>query len=261
MYDLVELADVTDAFWGGMASRLVERGVPAPPRLTRDFDTPEQSWNDPQLLFSQTCGYPLMTMLRGDVSLLATPAYKAPGCEGPFHRSAVVVRLSDKATSLADLRGGRCAINQATSNTGMNLLRVEVSQVSRGKPYFDEVVRTGSHAASIAAVSEGRADVAAIDAVTLELLRRYRSRLTKAVRVLFWTVRAPGLPFITGRRRPNWTKLVWLQVLADLASDRSLRPVLDALLIEGFTPLGRTHYRSVLDLAGVAARNGYPELC
>lgn len=261
MYDLPELADATDALWAAIAAGLQAHGVAAPLELTRDPSPLEDAWRDPRMLFSQTCGLPLMTMLRDEVSLIATPAYSAPGCEGPFHRSAVIVHAANEALGLGGLRGGRCAINQPTSNTGMNLLRAEISELAGGGPFFEEVVVTGSHAESIRAVAEDRADVAAVDAVTLALLQRHRPQLTDAVRVLTWTVRTPGLPLITSAAQPAWTKLVWAQVLGEVAQDPKLGAVLASLLITDFVALPRTHYHAILYFADVARRNGYPRLC
>jgi ABC-type phosphate/phosphonate transport system substrate-binding protein len=202
----------------------------------------------------------LVTVLADAVQVVATPAYRAPGCEGPFHRSAIIVRASDRATILGDLRGRRCAVNQRTSNTGMNLLRAEVSALAGGRPFFAEVIETGAHAGSVAAVAEGRADVAAIDAVTFELLQRHRPWLTKTVRRLAWTKRSPGLPYITGAGRAGGLAALWPLVFAELMDDPALQPVLKALLIEQFTPARPKCYRAVQRLENSAARNGYPIL-
>jgi hypothetical protein len=51
------------------------------------------------------------------------------------------------ATSLDDLRGGRCAVNDLGSNSGMNLLRAEIAPLANGKAFFKSVLVTGSHLA------------------------------------------------------------------------------------------------------------------
>jgi ABC-type phosphate/phosphonate transport system substrate-binding protein len=65
--------------------------------------------------------------------------------------------------------------------------------------FFGPAVMTGAHAASVIAVAEGRAEVAAIDAVTWRLCLRVEPK-AQALRVLCWSDPAPGLPYITGRR-------------------------------------------------------------
>ena len=197
MYDLPELRPATDALWAAIAARLLDRGVAAPDVLSRDTDLPAM-WTDRLLLLGQTCGYPLMTSLAGKVALINTPAYLAEGCDGAFYRSAVVVRETDSAASLADLRGRRCAINDAVSNSGMNVLRAAIAPLATGAPrFFAETIMTGSHAASVVSVAEERADLAAIDCVTWAHLQRWRPETAGKLRVLDWTQPTPGLPLIT----------------------------------------------------------------
>ena len=142
----------------------------------------------------------------------------------------------------------------------MNLLRADVSILSEGPSFFGEIVHTGAHHASVQAVADGTADVAAIDAVTFALLQRLRPTLTREVRLLHWTVRTPGLPLITSRRHSDRTRAVIAEVLADVVADPALREVRQELMLDGFTPLPRAHYRSILHLAQIAADGGYPEL-
>ena len=64
------------------------------------------------MFFSQACGYPLITSLAGKVSLLATPCYDAPGCEGPDYCSLVIVRGDAPWMSFEELRGGGSGRNE-----------------------------------------------------------------------------------------------------------------------------------------------------
>ena len=50
-----------------------------PDRLTQSDDF-WQIWQDPDLLFSQTCGYPFRARLHKQVQLIGTPDYGLPGC-------------------------------------------------------------------------------------------------------------------------------------------------------------------------------------
>jgi ABC-type phosphate/phosphonate transport system substrate-binding protein len=261
MYDFPEVREATDAFWLAIATRLRSRGVPAPLALTHDNEPLEKVWTHPRLLVSQTCGYPLMTHLRDEVVVVGTPSYRAQGCDGAFHRSAVIVRAGSDVSTLAELKGFRCAVNSMNSNTGMNLLRSEVAMLASCSTFFDKIVETGSHAASVEGVVGGRADLAAIDAVTYALLERHRPALMKAVRVLHWTVRSPGLPFVTSRRRSGETLIALQQVMGEVATVPQLSDVRRELMLTGFSPLSQAHYRSVLRLAQIAADSGYPELC
>ena len=92
--------------------------------------------------------------MRRDVEVLATPIYGFAGCDGPNHRSFLIAHRDDPRTALAEFRGDRAAVNSFDSNTGMNLFRASVAPLAEGKPFFADVVETGAHAASLAAVVE-----------------------------------------------------------------------------------------------------------
>jgi len=260
MYDLPELRAANDALWSAIAARLKADGVRrVPSELTRGLPL-EEAWTNPALLLAQTCGYPLATSLHDRVQLVATPRYRVPGCEGAFHRSAVVVRDDATATCLADLRGGRCAINDRASNSGMNLLRVEIAPLARKQSFFGAVTVTGSHEASATAVADGDADVAAIDCVTWAHLQRFRPATTKRLRVLMWTVRSPGLPFITSARTDAATRAALGLALDAAARDPALSDVRGELMLEGFNALPASQYHAVLYLEQIATAQGYPRL-
>ena len=260
MYDLPELRSATDALWSAIAVRLRSLGVEAPGALTRAPNL-EGSWADPGLLLGQTCGYPLVTVLRGRVALLATPRYAAPGCEGTLYRSAVIVRDDAQAASLSDLRGCVCAVNDAASNSGMNVLRAEIARVAQHTPrFFGNVVNTGSHATSVEAVAHGHADVAAIDCVTWAHLQRLRPALTRSLRRLAWTVATPGLPLITSVLTKDAERDALVQVLHDVANDPVLAGVRAELLLDGFETVGLDDYDAIMNLQTTARLAGYAEL-
>jgi len=260
MYDLPELQAANDALWAAIVDRLRARNLfDVPDQLTRDV-APEALWTDPDLILAQTCGLPLATRLEGRVRVVATPRYRARGCDGADYRSAVVVRADSVANSLHDLRGGRCAVNDLTSNSGMNLLRAEIAPLAGGKTFFKSVLVTGSHLASVEAITQDEADIAAIDCVTWAHLQRWRSGLTDRLRVLTWTVRSPGLPLITSLGTSPSQVAALRAALDDVAGDPELREVRETLLLEGFSVTPAEHYRAALHLQDIAVGLGYPQL-
>jgi ABC-type phosphate/phosphonate transport system substrate-binding protein len=260
MYDLPELQAANDALWAAIVDRLRARNLfDVPDQLTRDV-APEALWTDPDLILAQTCGLPLATRLEGRVRVVATPRYRARGCDGADYRSAVVVRADSVANSLHDLRGGRCAVNDLTSNSGMNLLRAEIAPLAGGKTFFKSVLVTGSHLASVEAITQDEADIAAIDCVTWAHLQHWRSGLTDRLRVLTWTVRSPGLPLITSLGTSPSQVATLRAALDDVAGDPELREVRETLLLEGFSVTPAEHYRAALRLQDIAVGLGYPQL-
>ena len=256
MYDLPELRPQTDALWRAIGVLLRSMGVDAPDMLSQP-ETLAAHWQDPELLLSQTCGYPLLS-LPEHVRVVATPAYTAPGCDGASYRSALVVHWYSAAADLQALRGGVCAINGRDSNSGMNLLRAAVAPLAGGRQFFRTVLVTGSHAASLEAVGAGEADLAAIDCVTFALLQRHRPALTAPVRVLDWSAAAPGLPLITTGDAALVGQL--RAALSQVATDPALAPVRQALLLDRFVVLPDTAYAAVRALENDAVLAGYPVL-
>lgn len=260
MYDLPELHAATDAWWAGLAPALRRAGVAnVPERLQRNMRFAAE-WSDPALLISQCCGWDLTHDQAAIVTPVATPVYAAPGCAGPNYRSLFVVRVADAARGLADLRGRRCAMNMPGSQSGYNTLRYALARLAQGKAFFDTVLETGSHAASLAAVQSGAADLAAIDCVSYALLARYRPQATAGLRVLGWSRRVAALPYVT-RADVSARQLEKLRTGLRLAlTDTSLREVRDRLLLMDFVVLPASAYRYILTQEQRTARLGYPTL-
>jgi len=104
------------------------------------------------------CGLPYVG-LRG-VEALVAPA--TAGGE-PVYWSVVVARAGEEAGAIEQFAGRTLAVNEPDSHSGSNVVLATLAE--RGVPVgeFAEVVWTGSHAGSLAAVRDGDADVAAID--------------------------------------------------------------------------------------------------
>jgi len=245
MAALPELRVAKAAFWSALATELVRAGVQdVPTELTVSEDL-HGTWQHPNLLFSQTCGYPLVLGLDEHVQLVATPVYTAQGCVGANYSSAVVVRDGDTATSLEDLRGRRCAFNSVDS---------------QADTFFSEVVETGGHLASLTAVVQGRADVAAIDCVGFASMRKYRPELTQRVRVLFFTDSAPGLPFITSRSTSPVELVLMRKALGTVFKSHSLETTRTTLLLKNVEVVSRDTYTLLTEMETEAVALGYPRL-
>ena len=85
MYDFDR--DAVEAWWRGIALALQAEGVSGVPSALEWPDDLGAHWRDSRVLLSQTCGYPLMTTLMGDVQVVGAFCYTAPGCFGIHYRS------------------------------------------------------------------------------------------------------------------------------------------------------------------------------
>ncbi|MGI9480276.1 MAG: phosphate/phosphite/phosphonate ABC transporter substrate-binding protein [Hyphomicrobiaceae bacterium] len=193
MYDWPEVRVETDALWRALQQALRARALPAPEILDRLRES-RDVWRDRDLVLSQTCGMPWRLDLYRHTRLVGTPDYGVDGCRPGYYRSMVVVRAGDARTTLEAFAGATCAVNGFDSQSGYAAL---AELVGRDR-CFGDWLETGAHRASIDAVAQARGDIAAIDAVTWRLARRFQPQASK-LRVLMTTPPTPGLPFITGK--------------------------------------------------------------
>jgi ABC-type phosphate/phosphonate transport system substrate-binding protein len=240
MYDLPEIRWATDALWSAVAARLSAAGIAAAPALDRDMGVPEL-WTAPALLLSQTCGNPYVRHYRDRLRLVATPCYSAPGCDGPRYCSLLVVRQDAPGAGLADFRGAVCAVNEWGSLSGWVALAAALPEPG----FFRAALITGAHADSMAAVTAGEADIAAIDCVTYALLQRHRPGATAGLRVIGRTAPAPGLPFVTRRDAADETVEALRAALRGALADPALDQARAALLLEGIAILGDADYDAI----------------
>jgi ABC-type phosphate/phosphonate transport system substrate-binding protein len=194
-----------------------------------------QIWRSPQLLLSQTCGYPLMTALRGQVQVVGRPAYRLPHSADGVHCSLLVARIDDPRQQLADFRGSHGLINSTDSNSGMNLFRHALAPLQQDGRFFDKLSITGGHRNSLAAITAGLGDVGAIDSVTFDFLARDGSDEVAGVKVIGRTASGPCLPYVTrlgadgeGIRRAMNQALGELPEVADVLAIREVLPASEA---------------------------------
>ncbi len=197
MYDWPELRPATDRFWAGVRDGLRRAGVAAPEGLTRGIGL-MAGWTDRGLVLGQACGLPFVSELRGRVTLVGAGDYGIEGCPPGWYRSAVVVRADDPRATLAAFRGARLAVNGMDSQSGWGSILHHAAPLAEAGRFFGSVVVSGAHSASVRLVAGGGADLAAVDAVSWRLCRRFLPEAAR-LRVLMLTDPTPGLPFIAAR--------------------------------------------------------------
>jgi ABC-type phosphate/phosphonate transport system substrate-binding protein len=193
MYDRPETQGANDRLWALIRDNLFCDKRPVPQALTRDGD-PWEQWTSPDLILSQTCGLPYRAKLHPKVAMVGTPVLDLT-CAPGYYYSVVVVRADDTRAAFDDFKGACLAVNDPLSQSGW------AAAASFAKEHgfeFDRVLLTGAHVASADAVLKGRADLAAIDAVTWSLIERFDA-VAQSLRVLTTTPPTPALPYITAQ--------------------------------------------------------------
>ncbi|MDG4886305.1 MULTISPECIES: PhnD/SsuA/transferrin family substrate-binding protein [unclassified Mesorhizobium] len=262
MYDWPEVRGEIDAQWAQLRDAFRRRGIDAPERMARsnrdlppvsggiqdgagkliapdpatlppdEFDF-HQLWLSPALLFGQTCWGPMELGLARHVQVVAQPSYDAfEGGQGELYSSALVMPADGgpsvgspadgKAVIPLDLiRGKRFIFNNPDSMSGLLGLTRDLEAIGESLGVFASCGESGGHRSSIVAIAEGRADIAAIDCQSWALAQRFEPA-ARRVKVVGWTTRRKGLPFISARATSADVVASMREAIAELGLDGSV---------------------------------------
>jgi ABC-type phosphate/phosphonate transport system substrate-binding protein len=265
MYDWPEARGEVDAQWARLRDAFRQRGIDAPETIVRsnrelppvpggildDAGKPiapdpatlppdeldfHELWLSPALLFGQTCWGPMELGLARHVQVVAQPNYDAfEGGQGELYSSALVMAADGEAPVASPhegkalipldlLRGKRFIFNNPDSMSGLIGLTRDLEAMGESLDIFSSRSESGGHRSSIVAIAEGRADIAAIDCQSWALAQRFEPA-AKGVKVVGWTARRKGLPYITARTTPEKTIAMMREAVAAAeggASEQSL---------------------------------------
>jgi ABC-type phosphate/phosphonate transport system substrate-binding protein len=220
MYDLPHVMAANDRLWARIRDGLRSAGQDAPDALTRGADDMFAQWLAPDLILSQTCGMPYRTRLHAKVALIGTPDYGLEGCPPGHYRSVFLAHKNDRRHRLDQFDGAEMAYNEAVSQSGWAAPQTHAAILGLT---LRPALRTGGHRLSMQAVVEGRAALAALDALTWELLCDH-DPAAKDVKVVGHTDPTPGLPYIAalGADQPLLFAVIAAAIAAMSDADRAV---------------------------------------
>lgn len=232
MYDRPSTRGANDKFWSLIRDAL---GY-GPAQLDRNTPVTE-GWLHPDLLLSQTCGYPFRALLAGKVTLIGTPDYGLEGCPPGYYRSVFVARADDLRDKLTEFDSARFAYNEALSQSGWAAPRHHADQIGIR---FGTLLQSGAHELSARAVCKGQADFASLDALTWEMIKA-DSPWAAELKVIGYTTPTPALPYISalGRDRQELFDAI-SAAISNLPEDSRNR-----LHLRGITFIPEEDYRTV----------------
>ena len=100
MYNFPEMRSANAQFWGALRGLLLEAGLGDVPETLVFERGPVPARLEAEMLFSQTCGYPLETVFKGQALQLGAPVYDVSGCAGATPaRSLLFGRISQRGVS------------------------------------------------------------------------------------------------------------------------------------------------------------------
>ncbi|GGL76684.1 phosphate/phosphite/phosphonate ABC transporter substrate-binding protein [Wenxinia marina] len=194
MYDRPETAAAHDALWTGIRDRLRSDGIDAPASLDRETDH-MAGWARDDLLLGQICNLPLRVLHRRRLTVLGCGDYGLDGTAPGLYRSLFVVRDDHPARRPEDAVHEPFAYNDALSWSGWG---APWHWADANGLFLTPALATGAHTASARAVADGRAGLAAIDAITWRALQRWEPAAAR-LRVIGRTGASPGQSFVTAR--------------------------------------------------------------
>lgn len=212
------------------------------------------------VLFAQTCGYPYNKRWRQSHDLIAVADFDIEGCTGISYSSWIITRPEFADLKLNAFANKTAVINNADSNSGMNVLRYAVSPYQIEGQFFAKVIESGSHLTSLQQVMDGQADIAAIDAVTWYFARQSGLVDDSRVSVIGQSETTTGLPFMMSK---NLAQTCSAKTICD-AMNRSLEHAQsnagDFLRIKRFVSVNPDQFDTILELEDAAISAGYPDL-
>ncbi len=192
MYDRPENAAAHDALWAAIRDAIHAAGHPAPATLNRDIGLLEGG-TAPDLILGQACNLPMRTSLRDRVTYVATFDYGLPDLIPGYYHSLFVTRAGD-ATDLPTYASRRFAYNGDDSHSGWASAQLAANALGFR---FTNTHATGAHRFSAQAVATGRADIAAIDAISWRAITRWQPDDARALQIIGLTAATPGQALIT----------------------------------------------------------------
>ena len=182
MYDVPVNRAAHRRLWQALQDQLPDAPNFSPPSADLMDD-----WLSPDLYLSQTCGLPYRAALHGQVQLIATPDNHSPNCPPGYYCSVLLARQGAVPNLAAN--DFTLAYNEPLSQSGWAAPQsIGLTGAKR--------LQTGGHAASARAVLEGRADLAAVDALTWHFLKRDWDK-ADGLEICATTPATPTLPYIT----------------------------------------------------------------
>ena len=244
MYALPQMKQSMQSWWKNIAVRLASHGINAPEVLSDTGSDLIEHWTSPNLLLSQTCGFPLVSELKQQVKLVGTLNYSTQYCRGPNYCSLILVHETDKRQTLEEFRGTRFTFNGTDSQSGFNALRNMLLDAELGIPFFGENIVSGQHINSIKTVASKKADLCSVDCVSHALIAKYQPALIENTRILTVTQLTAGLPLISSVNTSDEIIELVFTAMKSICEDKALSGLNDSLLIRDISKVSFESYQA-----------------
>ncbi|MBP0437364.1 phosphate/phosphite/phosphonate ABC transporter substrate-binding protein [Tianweitania sediminis] len=253
------VSPAVEAAWEHLFSWVSMRsGIPLQP-LRHPAPAPlEELWARPDLGAVFMCGLPFARSTPAP-TLVVAPVPRR--WNQPVYATDLVVRSGSRFRKLEDTFGGRIGWTVEHSQSGYNALRHHLAPHARGGALYRESVGpllTPRNA--IAAVLEGRVDVAPLDGYFHDLARQNEPGLVRDLRVIDTTDPTPIPPLVTRTALDQGNLEALRQAFLAASGAPELSPFLQILTLQGFARVSPQAYRLLLDREAEATLLDYPAI-
>lgn len=237
----------------GVALDVIEHAAPAPL---------DDLWARDDMGCVFMCGWP-WAMADRRPRLLAAPVPAPPRYGGrAVYFTDLVVRDDSPYRSLSDTFGGRLAWTIESSHSGYNALRHHLLRYRTPKRptlYAESIGPLVSPIRALQSVIDGAADVAPLDSMCLDILRRHAPGRVAALRVIETTEPAPAPPLVASPNADPDECARMARALLSAHEDATLGPALDHAMVEKFVTVAPDLYDVTLARAKEASEAGYSQ--
>jgi ABC-type phosphate/phosphonate transport system substrate-binding protein len=238
----------------GVALSIVNHPPPAPLG---------ELWSRPDLGCAFMCGLPFASG-RWSVQPIAAPVPADPHAEGrPVYWTDFVVAANSPFERLEDTFGNRIGWTVEDSQSGFNAPRHHLlvyRSPERPALYAEAVGPLVTPRAALAALLEGRVDVAPLDSLVHALLRRHDPALAARLRVIARTEPTPAPLFVAGPNAPPDDVARLTSLLEAAWGDSIARDIMVELQIIRFTRVESAAYTVLTRWEAEAEAAGYPRI-
>ncbi len=230
--------------WEALAAALNERLPWVPTELDWAEDV-HAAWRDESCIVSQACGWPVAAQLDGHVRVIGAFSLALPDARGHEYRSVLLARRPGRPVEFARPATVAAANGPESLSGWVSLVSAIVGPASR---WPGKVVWTGAHLASLRALQDGVVDVISVDALTLAHQQSIDPACTEGLHVIGHGPWTPSPPVVLRAGATDNEVAACRQAFAEILADDSLAWAMEALKIDGFVPLDRSDYLSLLEL-------------
>lgn len=249
-YFFDEISWAYDVLWRHLAESLDAAGFESVPEALSSHRNYRAHWASENLLLTQCCGYHIASRAQ-NLRVIGVPFFDVGNDGQPGrYRSLIVKRKDSRGRSILDFKGKRAVYNDNQSFSGHTALLCTVPRDRLNSEYFVAADGAGSHLDSVRRIISGDADVAAIDAVTYQIIMDHWPNLAEQLEIIEETILAPAPPYVTSSKRDDHEINILRDVLVEVSHspDEDLKAALAAMHIreivdatnEDYLPMAET---------------------